>query len=58
VREFDVKFNGLDGRVAIVVHVKPTRRFLSRKWIALRLIWLASFLVGADFEVENENELP
>jgi hypothetical protein len=56
VKEFDVEFNGLDGRVAIIVHVKPTHRFLVRKWIALRLIWLASVLVGAEFEVEDEDE--
>jgi hypothetical protein len=54
MKSFDVEFNGFDGRAAIVVHVTPTRRFLVRKWIALRLIWLASWLVGAGFEVDEE----
>ena len=56
MKPIDIELNGFNKQVIMTVHIKLTRRFLVRKWIALRLIQLASWLVGCEFAVKDENE--
>jgi hypothetical protein len=46
------KFNP---QITLTVEIRLSRRFRLRKWLALRLIWLATLILGCGLEVEESD---
>jgi hypothetical protein len=49
-----INVNKFTKRFTMVVTVHETRRFRLRKWLALRLIRLAAWVLGMGIEVRSE----
>lgn len=47
----EIRINKFNHNVTLTV--KISTEFMVRKWIALKLIWLATYILGCRLEVEN-----